>query len=286
MSLTTINIQGANNFDAQAVTDATDWLAQSLTEVGTGIFAGAAVSPSSGMVVSIAPGTFAIAGSTYTFGTAILATVTAASGTDRKDIITISNATAVTVTVGTACGVAGWTRSSTALPPVKPTIPANNALLAEIYVANTTTTIGTANIVDKTTITSHGQYVESWTATAVAIASVTPVNIGTVSLPSGAWNITGRANFYGTATTLGTASFWLGPNSASSANAYAGAQISVGTLAGGAKSNSVSITKIVNLVSPTTVYLGAYVGQIGTALGSATQSNVPNVTGITAFRII
>ena len=61
----------------------------------------------------------------------------------------INNAGTVSVVAGTPCTVAGWSRTSTALPPVKPAIPANSIVLAEVYVANTTTTVASGNIIDK-----------------------------------------------------------------------------------------------------------------------------------------
>jgi|HubBroStandDraft_1064217.scaffolds.fasta_scaffold137627_2 hypothetical protein len=61
------------------------------------------------------------------------------------------------VTPHTPCGVAGWTRYSPPFTaPVKPAIPSGSVLLAEVYVASTTTAIAVGNIIDKTTTVRLG----------------------------------------------------------------------------------------------------------------------------------
>jgi len=153
MALTIPNLQSSPTFDAQSDLDTTDWAANLASETGTGVVSGMLCSPNTGMTISIAAGTFIISGIEYTYagGTGV-ATIGAASTYDRKDIVSINAAGTITVTAGTPGTVAGWTRSSSALPPVKPSIPASNVILCEVYVASTTTTIATGNIVDKTTL--------------------------------------------------------------------------------------------------------------------------------------
>ena len=149
------NLESSPTFDGQGVFDSTDLAAILASEVGTGVISGMTCTPNTGMTLSIAAGTFIIAGVEYTYagGTGV-ATIGAASTNDRKDIVSINAAGTITVTAGTPATVPGWNRSSTVLPPVKPSIPANNVLLCEVYVASTTTTVATGNIIDKTTICS------------------------------------------------------------------------------------------------------------------------------------
>ena len=151
MALTIPNIESAPTFDGQSVPDATDWAAQSASEQGTGVVSGMQVIPlaTPSMGASVQSGTYQISGVSYTYTGGSVA-VTAASVSDRRDIVTI-NGSSASVTAGIPCGTAGWTRTSSNLPPVKPSIPSATTLLGEIYVANTTASVGTGNIIDKTT---------------------------------------------------------------------------------------------------------------------------------------
>lgn len=156
MTLTIPNIQSitnaSNGYDMQAWDDETDDLAALYASSGTAyVISGVTVSPSSGMTVAVAAGYYAINGTIYSYAGGTVA-VSAAGTYDRRDIISINSSGTLTVTAGTQCGTAGWVRTTTALPPVKPSIPANNCLLAEIAVLSTTTTVAAINIVDKTTI--------------------------------------------------------------------------------------------------------------------------------------
>lgn len=145
---------GSAGLDFQAVMDATDLAAWTATDSLTGVVSGMTVTQHTGsdMNVSIAAGVYMIAGAMFSYagGTAAIA---AADVSDRRDIVTINAAGTVTVTKGTDCGTAGWTRSSgNVVPPVKPSIPSSNVLLGEVGVTSTTTVITTAiNVVDKTT---------------------------------------------------------------------------------------------------------------------------------------
>ena len=61
------------------------------------------------------------------------------------------------------------------MPPVKPAIPANNLLLGEVYVASTTTTVASGNIIDKTTVTSTSRgavLTATQTVNATALAAI------------------------------------------------------------------------------------------------------------------
>ncbi len=186
MALTIPNIEAGPTFDAQSVPDATDWATQSASESGTGVISGMTVSPSSLMTVAVASGVYVIAGVIYTYAGGTVA-AGAASSTDRRDIVTINAAGTLTVTAGTACGTAGWTRTSAGLPPVKPAIPSGGCLLGELYVANTTTTVASGNIIDKTTLIGWSRNVTTLTGTSTlgarALADYV-VFLGTGAVPT------------------------------------------------------------------------------------------------------
>jgi hypothetical protein len=152
MLLTIPNVESSPTFDSQAVPDSTDWNALISMNVATGVSQGCQVTPHTGldMNVAIAAGTVVINGKIVQVTAVASKAIAAADATDRRDIIVVSNAGAVSVVKGTDSATAGWSRSSTGLPPVKPAIPANSCLLAEVYVASTTTVIASGNIVDKT----------------------------------------------------------------------------------------------------------------------------------------
>jgi len=154
MAVVLPNIQDSPSFDGMAVPDSVDEFAASCDAQATGILSGMSVTQDTGldMKIAVASGTVAVAGVEYTFaGSGSPFTVGAASASDRRDVVIYRAGTGVMVLAGTPCGTAGWTRTSTGLPPVKPAIaPSTDAVLAEIYVASTTTTIITAtNLVDK-----------------------------------------------------------------------------------------------------------------------------------------
>ena len=155
MTLTIPDIQNitnaSNGYDFQAWPDATDWAAQSASEDGTYVISGMGVTADTGLTVTVAAGTYAINGTLYTYAGGTVA-ATSASASDRRDIVSINTSGTLTVTAGTACGTAGWIRTTAALPPVKPAIPANNCLLGELAILSTTSTIASINIVDKTTL--------------------------------------------------------------------------------------------------------------------------------------
>lgn len=192
---------GSTGYDFQAVEDQTDWAAQAASEAGTGVITGMAVSPSSGMTVAVAAGTYMVNGTVYTYAGGTV-TATSASVSDRRDIVSINTSGTLAVTAGTACGTAGWTRSSSGLPPVKPAIPSASALLGELAITSTTTTIASINIVDKTTIvartpgtllaraqyapSSAGSYTLVVSTTGLTALDTTNLNVVFTAPPSGA----------------------------------------------------------------------------------------------------
>ena len=196
MALVIPNIEnitnGSTGLDFQSVEDKTDNDAISGALAGTNyVVAGMQVTQDTGsdMKIAVAAGKYVVNGVEHVYagtgGSPI--TVSAASATDRRDIVTIDNTGTVTVTAGTACGTAGWTRTSTNLPPVKPPIPANNCLLGEVGVTSSTTVITTAiNVVDKTTVVGPSTGVgtpntsaQSLTASAANLITGTKLQLGT-----------------------------------------------------------------------------------------------------------
>jgi hypothetical protein len=155
--LTTPNIQSitnaSNGYDFQAWEDETDLFAQLYASSGTAyVISGCEVTFDTSMTVSISAGYYCINGTIYSYagGTQVIAANSGASG-DRRDIVTLNTSLASVATTGTPCGTSGWVRTTSALPPVKPAIPANQVLIAEVGVLYNTTTLASINIVDKTT---------------------------------------------------------------------------------------------------------------------------------------
>ena len=106
----------------------------------TGVVTGCAVTAQGtpDMTVAVAAGTIRYAGSEAAV-TSGNVTITAAHATlPRKDIVIVSNAGVKSVTAGTA-----------ATQPLKPAIPANSLVLAEVYVPAADTAINTNQITDK-----------------------------------------------------------------------------------------------------------------------------------------
>jgi len=141
-------------YHAQAVLDNTDLKAVSVAPNFTGVASGCAVSANATMGVAIASGTILINGAPYTTvgGTSA---VSSASVGDRRDIVyaTWSGSAVVFTTAAGTPATAGWTFGTQGTPPIKPTLPDNAVLLAEVYVVGTgatpTTVITSAEIVDK-----------------------------------------------------------------------------------------------------------------------------------------
>jgi hypothetical protein len=164
MTFTIPNIETSPTFDGQSVPDATDFQTLALGLNGTGVDNGCGVTAQSSpnMTVQVAAGNVTIIG---TGVVAVAAVTSLAIGSpvtyDRKDIVVVNSSGVVSVVPGSYNTIPGWTRPGAGLPPVKGAIPANSALLAEVYVAGTgdpnsaggaTAAIYNANIIDKSTI--------------------------------------------------------------------------------------------------------------------------------------
>lgn len=108
-------------------------------EAGFGVATGLAVSPGSGMTLSVAAGRcYLDNGTRKVFATATNVTLSAASTANpRKDVIYIDNAGAVQVVAGTP-----------ATSPAEPTIPANAIKLAVVTVPKSASSIIASNIAD------------------------------------------------------------------------------------------------------------------------------------------
>jgi hypothetical protein len=188
--LTVPNIQNltnaSNGYDAQCWDDETDDFALLYALSGQAyVITGMQVTPSSGMTVAVAAGTFVINGTVYTYagGTVTVGANSGSSG-DRRDIISINSSGTLTVTAGTPCGTSGWVRTTNALPPVKPSIPSNNCILGEVFVNYNLTTVAAINIVDKTTIAGGAP------GTLLARAFFAPSSVTTYTIVAAATGVT------------------------------------------------------------------------------------------------
>lgn len=124
--------------------------------VGVGWLSGAAVNPTAGgpsYAVKVDAGVVVINGQSYPVpATAALTTGLVASGSfDRRDIVVFTAGSGLTFVTGTPCAVANWNVFSGTNPPVKPAVPANSVVLAEVYVAAGLAFITSDEIVDKRT---------------------------------------------------------------------------------------------------------------------------------------
>lgn len=204
MALTIPTLESSPTFDGQTVADSTDFAALTAQASDQGVYVGCSVTPYTGsdMNVSIAAGTISIGGKLVSVSAVSSLAISAASSYDRRDIVTVNSSGTVSVTTGTPCTTAGWSRSSSALPPVKPGIPSNSVLLAEVYVASSTTAIASGNIIDKTALVlpdvlaevsygGGGTYTRS--ATALAAVDSTHLTMTFIAPPSG--NVRLRADF-------------------------------------------------------------------------------------------
>ena len=143
------------NYPAQSVLDSTDYSAIAAGSQNNGVLSGCTVSPpTSGMVVSVTAGFVAYNGIRYAVPSTTF-TITAASSGDRRDAIYVNlsdlnlsnaGAPAFTYAAGTESTVSGWAFTTTTAPPIKPTLPTNGILVAEIYVRGSASTTPTTNI--------------------------------------------------------------------------------------------------------------------------------------------
>lgn len=151
---------GSNNFDAQAIVDNVDIAALAGMGNGNGVITGCQVTAQSSpnMTVQVSSGWVLVNGSYVQVSSVSSLTIAAADTDDRRDIISVNSSGTVSVTKGTDCGTGGWIRTSaaTALGPIKPSIPSNSVILAEVYVEGSagtaTTSVANINIIDKTTV--------------------------------------------------------------------------------------------------------------------------------------
>lgn len=109
----------------------------------SGTISGCAVTPqgSPDMTVAVAAGTVMVLGVPATVTGGNVTITTAHASLPRKDIVVVSNAGAKSVTAGTA-----------AAQPLKPAIPANSIVIAEVYVPANDTAINANQITDKRVI--------------------------------------------------------------------------------------------------------------------------------------
>jgi hypothetical protein len=144
---------GTNGYDAQTVPDPTDVAALQGVGTGTGVVTGCALTAQSSpnMTGQLTAGWVMVNGLFYQVSAVNPVTFASADSTDRKDIVVYTVGTGVVVVKGTDCGTAGWTRAltGTALPPEKPGLPANTALLWESTINSSTTSVTSINLVDK-----------------------------------------------------------------------------------------------------------------------------------------
>ena len=143
---------GVATYDAQCARDNTDDLIDAAASQQTGVISGGTVTADTGMVLNVSTCVPVLLGGQQSSVTGTTVTVSAANGTqDRRDIVIWTSGTGFQVIAGTQLGAGGWSRTQPAanLPPVKPAIPANSVVLAEVYVPTGVMTITTAMIVDK-----------------------------------------------------------------------------------------------------------------------------------------
>lgn len=140
------NLQTAG-FAGQTYWDATDIaiLVAGTNEIGvltdtSGTFSGGAVTWTSGMGLSVTAGTGLSFGTKVTWSAAT-PTVTASSTTDRRDLVVVSTAGAVSVVAGTAL--------SGGFVAVKPALTAGYIALAEVYVPASVGALTAAMLTDK-----------------------------------------------------------------------------------------------------------------------------------------
>jgi hypothetical protein len=130
-------------FADQAEPDSVDMDILAAGHVGNGVTSGCAVAAqgSPNMTVAVAVGTALVSGVAVAVAAGNV-TITAAHATlPRKDIVVVSNAGVKSATAGTA-----------ATQPLKPAIPANSVVLAEVYVPAADTAINSNQITDKRVI--------------------------------------------------------------------------------------------------------------------------------------
>ena len=159
MPFTIPNAQSSPTYQAQAVLDSTDLTTLANIGQNYGVVSGLTVTPGGGYTVNVAAGVI----STQVIDTSVAAVTglapSAASSTDRRDIVVCSPAGVVSIVAGTPTTETAvpWTNTSVYNPPVKPAVPAGYVLLAEIYIPGGGGTIASGWITDKTTTSYQSQ---------------------------------------------------------------------------------------------------------------------------------
>ena len=155
MPFTTPNAQDSPTYAAQAVVDKTDLAALANFAQGYGVVSGCTVSAGSGYTVNVASGTILSANGRVTVSTVTGLAPSAASPSDRRDIVVASATGVVSIVSGTPTSETAvpWTTTSVYSPPVKPAIPASSTLLAEVYIPGSGATVLSSWITDKTLTT-------------------------------------------------------------------------------------------------------------------------------------
>lgn len=142
MAFTIPNV-GVAGFADQAEPDSVDIDILTAGHALSGVISGCAVTPqgSPDMTVAVAVGTVIVAGASVAVTAGNVTITTAHATLPRKDLVVVSNAGAKSVTAGTA-----------AAQPLKPAIPANSIVLAEVYVPAADAAINANQITDKRVI--------------------------------------------------------------------------------------------------------------------------------------
>jgi len=150
--LNTPNAQDSPTYAGQAVVDKTDLAAIANVAQGYGVVSGCLVSAGGGYNVNVAVGVILVAGVQVPVTAVTALAPSAASSTDRRDIVVASTTGVVSIVSGTPTTETAipWPITSVYNPPVKPAIPAGSVLLAEIYIPGGGGTILAGWITDKT----------------------------------------------------------------------------------------------------------------------------------------
>lgn len=145
--------ENPTDYPAQAVIDSVDLTAITNGVSLNGVVSGCAVSPRSPAImgVTVATGNIISGGVLYSVTAGNVSINTASSG-DRRDIVWVKESAGVITlgsTAGTPADISFWQFTSTISPPVKPDLPADAILLAEVYVVGTTYVSPTTSITSK-----------------------------------------------------------------------------------------------------------------------------------------
>lgn len=129
--------------------------------------------------------------------------------------------------------------------------------------------------------------VEDYSSAPINSSASAPVDLASVALGVGTWIVTGRSDITNNGGATQYAELFLGPTSTSVSGAYAASSLALTASTPGDTHGSISITKEIVLVAPTTVYLElASPGSTTiTAENQTLVSNLPNACGITALQV-